>query len=198
METQLDGSPGANLSPVNVRAPSYFLLQSAHVCADCGQSTSVAALAVPADHECTEADVVLDDDAADSPGMDPAAFHEWLYRPEQWHRIDGPTLLSQARLLSASVAQTLETLAPHYRPDPEHYRQWTNFCGHCGKAIRDGALYPSAGQAFSPKDAQDAARIRVSRVDAPFEAFCDMFWTDGYRNKWPLFARLGYECSEAD
>lgn len=66
------------------------------------------------------------------------------------------------------------------------------------QAIRDGALYPSAGQAFSPKDAQDAARIRVSPVDAPFEAFCDMFWTDGYRNKWPLFARLGYECSEAD
>ncbi|MCY1377164.1 hypothetical protein D9M69_647190 [compost metagenome] len=130
--------------------------------------------------------------------MTPGAFHEWLYRPVQWQRIPGPALVSQVRLLDPPVAQALQALAPHYRPDAERDRQWTNFCEHCGKAIREGTLYASAGQTFSPKDAQAAAAIQVREQHAPFEAFCAMFWTDSYRNKWPLFARMGYECSEAD
>ena len=31
-----------------------------------------------------------------------------------------------------------------------------------------------------------------------FAAFAAMCWTEGYRNKWPLFKRLGVECREAE
>lgn len=183
---------------MNVRAPSYLLLQATHRCMACSQPTAVYALAVPPGHECTEADFELDESQVDSPGLDPAAFQEWLFSPEQWHRIPGPAVVSQVRILSPSVAQAVQAFTPHYRPNDERRGQWTSFCAHCGKAISEGPLYATAGEAFSPKDAPAASQIQVHETLAPFEAFCDMFWTDSYRNKWPLFTRLGYPCDDAD
>lgn len=197
---------GPNGEPFNIRAASYFLLQAMHRCAACGEASRVYALAVPPDHECTEADLELDeagDDSPgrdspgrDSPGLDPQAFRDWLFSPEQWQRIDGPAMISATRALSPSVAQTLQALAPGYRPNPERDGQWSNFCERCDAPIWDGALYPTPGQAFCPKDAEAAAQVAAQLVDAPFEAYYGMCWTDSYRNKWPLFARMGYDCAE--
>lgn len=201
MNTQDTGANELDaVSPLdmNIRAPSYFVLQTGHHCAACKQSTPVFALAVPPDHESTEADIELDEDSANTMGLDPDAFHDWLFSPVQWLKVSGPAMISQTSLLSESVAQTLQGLAPAFRPDPASHGQWTNFCEHCGKAVWEGLLYPTVGQPFCPKDDIAAARINVHTVNAPFAAFYGMCWTDSYRNKWPLFKRLGVECSEAD
>lgn len=187
-----DGEPGANL-----RASSYYVLQATHCCAQCGGSTPVFALAVPPDHESTEADLELDEDG-DSTGLDPVAFHEWLFSPEQWLRIEGPALLSQVGILSAPVVRTLHALAPTMRQNPFRNGQWTNFCAHCDNPVWEGELYPTPGQPFCPKDDAAAAQITVHAVDEPLSAFTAMCWTDGYRNKWPLFKRLGVMGSEAE
>lgn len=197
MDTQNSNTGGDGESGANLRASSYYVLQATHCCAQCGESTPVFALAVPPDHESTEADIELDEDG-DSTGLDPMAFHEWMFGPEQWQRIEGPALLSQVGILSAPVVRTLQALAPTVRQNPDRNGQWTNFCEHCGSPVWEGALYPTPGQPFCPKDDAAAAQITVHAVDEPLSAFTAMCWTDGYRNKWPLFKRLGVVCSEAE
>lgn len=195
MHTQ---DPAAEYPQMNIRASSYFVLQATHACTRCGEETLVHALAVPPGHQCTEADIELDEADADSPGLSPTDFSTWLFSPPQWLDIADPALISQTGLLSPAVAQAMQALSPHYRQNPDNQGQWTNFCAHCGKPIWEGDLYPTPGQAFSPADAEAAARIQVRKVEEPFEAYYGMCWTANYRNKWPLFARLGYEYSEAD
>ncbi|MNT70308.1 hypothetical protein D3C72_2086740 [compost metagenome] len=107
-------------------------------------------------------------------------------------------MISATRALSPSVTHALQALAPTCRPNPDQSGQWSNFCEHCGTAIWDGALYPTPGQAFCPRDAEAAAQVTAQAVDAPFEAYYGMCWTDGYRNKWPLFARMGYPCDDGE
>lgn len=181
----------------NLRAPSYYVLQASCRCSQCGESTRVFALAVPPDHESTEGDLDLDAEG-DSNGLDPGAFHQWLFSPAQWQHIEGPALLSQVGILSDPVARTLRALAPTVRQNPERNGQWTNFCEHCDSAVWEGALYPTPGQPFCPKDDAAAAQIVVHAVDEPLAAFTAMCWTDGYRNKWPLFKRLGAACRKAE
>jgi hypothetical protein len=192
MHTQ---DPAAEYPQMNIRASSYFVLQATHACTRCGEETPVHALAVPPGHQCTEADIELDEADADSPGLSPTDFSTWLFSPPQWLDIADPALISQTGLLSPAVAQAMQALSPHYRQNPDNQGQWTNFCAHCGKPIWEGDLYPTPGQAFSPAG---AARIQVHKVEEPFGAYYGMCWTANYRNKWPLFARLGYEYSEAD
>jgi hypothetical protein len=198
MATQDFSTTGPDGEAFNIRASSYFVLQAEHPCAACGKLTRVAALAVPPGHESTEGELELDEDDADSPGLDPQAFRDWLFGPAQWQAMPGPAMISSTRALAPEVAQTLRTIAPFYREDPARSGEWSNFCEHCDQPIWDGALYPTPGQAFCPKDAADAAQVSVQRIDAPLAAFFGMCWTDSYRNKWPLFARLGYDCSEAE
>ncbi|QVQ25960.1 hypothetical protein [Achromobacter deleyi] len=198
METQDLGTNGPDGESMNIRASSYFVLQATHRCAACGEVSRVHALAVPPGHESTEADLVLDDDDDDSPGLNPQAFREWLFSPAQWQEIAGPAMISATRALSTTVTQAMQALAPRYRPNPDRGGEWSNFCEHCDQPIWDGALYPTPGQAFCPKDAEAAAQVTVHAVDAPFGAFYGMCWTDSYRNKWPLFARMGYALSEED
>lgn len=191
------------LRDANVRAASYFVLQAQHDCTRCAQRTTVFALALPAGHESTEADIELDDE--DSPGLAPGDFQDWLFSAPTWQKIDSPALLSQVGLLPAAVAQTLQTLAPALRLNPEQGGQWANFCEHCGSAVWEGALYATPGQPFCPKDDAAAAQITVysvdnpvdTPVDAPFHAYARMVWTDGYRNKWPLLRRLGWQDADA-
>ncbi|KNY11757.1 hypothetical protein AKG08_08900 [Achromobacter piechaudii] len=195
LDTPVPGSASA-IEP-NVRASSYIVLRTSHTCRHCQCATPVYALALAPGYESTDADIELDDDGASS-GLGPLAFRDWLFRPEAWQCIDGPALLSQLGMLPADVAQTLGDAAPALRPDPDVHGQWTNFCEHCGRAVWEGDLYPTAGQPFCPKDAAAAAHIAVHTVHAPFAAYASMIWSDSYRNKWPLFARLGVACSEAD
>ncbi|CAB3646335.1 hypothetical protein LMG3431_02463 [Achromobacter pestifer] len=197
MDTQNRNMARDDDTDANLRAPSYYVLQATHDCAGCGKSTSVFALAVPPDHLSTDGDIELDDDG-DSMGLAPDAFREWLFSPAQWQEIAGPALLSQIGILSASVASTLGHLAPTLRQNPDRNGEWTNFCAHCDRAVWEGVLYPNPGQPFCPKDDAAAARIMVHEVHEPFAAFTAMCWTDRYRNKWPLFKRLGVACSEAD
>ncbi|EHK68141.1 hypothetical protein [Achromobacter arsenitoxydans] len=199
METQelgANAAGGPDGEPFNLRASSYFLLQAEHCCTACGQASRVYALAVPPGHESTEADLDLDDIDADSPGLDAQAFRDWLFSPARWQAIDGPAMISSIRALSPSVAHALRALAPRFRPNPERGGQWSNFCEHCDAPIWDGALFPTPGQAFCPRDAEAASHIAARPVDAPFEAYFGMCWTDSYRNKWPLFSRMGYDCAE--
>ncbi len=198
MAAQDPSMTGPDGEAFNIRASSYFVLLAEHRCAACGKPSCVAALAVPPGHESTEADLELDEDDADSPGLDPQAFQDWLFGAAQWQSMPGPALISSTRALTPEVAQALRALAPYYRQNPDLGGEWGNFCEHCDKPIRDGVLYPTPGQPFCPKDADAAARISAQQVDAPFAAFFGMCWTDSYRNKWPLFARLGFECSEAE
>lgn len=186
------------LPDANVRAPSYYILQAAHDCAACRQRTAVFALAVPPDHESTEADIELDEDDADSRGLDPEAFRDWLFSAPAWQTIASPAVLTQVGIVSDAVAQALRTLAPTLRQDATRQGQWTNFCEHCDGAVWEGLLYPTPGQPFCPKDDGAAAHLAMHTVDAPFEAYVSMIWTDRYRNKWPLFKRLGVACSDAD
>lgn len=187
------------LSPIdaNVRASSYFVLRATHACRHCRHATPVYALALPPGHESTEAETELDDDG-ESRGLDPGAFHDWLFSPPTWQRIPGPALISQVGILAADVAAHLRQAAPALRPDPDGQGQWTNFCEHCGHAIWEGNLYPTVGQAFCPKDDAAATQVLVQTVHTPFAAYASMIWSDGYRNKWPLFKRLGVACGEAD
>ncbi|KRC73129.1 hypothetical protein D3C87_512290 [compost metagenome] len=198
MQTQDHGSSGPDGESYNIRASSYFVLQAPHRCPACNEISRVYALAVPSGHESTEADVELDEDDADSPGLDPQAFRDWLFSPASWQRIPGPAMISATAALSPAVAQTMQALAPPYRPNPGRGGEWSNFCEHCDKPVWDGALHPNPGQAFCPADAEAAAQVTVHAVDAPFAAFFGMCWTDSYRNKWPLFARMGYACSAGD
>lgn len=194
---QDDDSARPTVPDTNVRASSYYVLQAPHVCKQCGQAMPVFALAVPPGYESTEADSELDE-SEDSLGLAPGDFHDWLFRPEAWQTIPGPALLSQVYMLSADVALTLQSLAPALRQDATQQEQWTNFCEHCGSAVWEGGLYPTPGQPFCPKDDAAAAQITVHSVDAPFDGYARMIWTDGYRNKWPLFKRLGVACSEGE
>lgn len=194
---QDDTSARHDLPDANVRASSYYVLQARHLCKHCQQTTPVFALAVPPNHESTEADIDLDEDASRL-GLAPGDFHDWLFSPEQWQTIPGPALLTQIGSVSAPVALTLQRLASALRPDAAQGAQWTNFCEHCGNAVWEGALYPTPGQPFCPEDDATAAQITVHTIDAPFDGYARMIWTDRYRNKWPLFKRLGLACSEAD
>lgn len=194
MQTQDNGPDGESF---NIRASSYFVMQASHRCAACSQVSRVYALAVPPGHESTEADPELDEDD-DSPGLAPGDFHDWLFGPAQWQEIPGPAMISATRALSPPVAKTMRALAPRYRPNPDRGGEWSNFCEHCDQPVWDGALYPTLGQAFCPKDAEAAAQVEVHAMDEPFAAFYGMCWTDSYRNKWPLFARMGYPYSEDD
>jgi len=198
MAAQDPSTTGPDGEAFNIRASSYFVLRAAHRCDACGSVSPVIALAVPPGHESTEADLELDDADADSPGLDPQAFRDWLFAPVQWQTIPGPAMISSTRALAPGVAQTLSALAPGYRPNPERSGEWSNFCEHCDKPIWDGALYPTTGQAFCPGGPEAAAQVSAQQVDAPFAAFYGMCWTDSYRNKWPLFARLGYVCDETE
>ncbi|PTW88888.1 hypothetical protein DBL07_22755 [Achromobacter mucicolens] len=198
MAAQDPSTTGPDGEAFNIRASSYFVLQATHRCAACNTLSRVTALAVPPGHDSTEGDLELDEDDADSTGLDPLAFQDWLFGPAQWQSMPGPAMISSTRALAPDVAQTLRTLAPTYRQNPDRSGEWCNFCEHCGDAIWDGALYPTPGQAFCPPDANAAAHISAQRVDAPFAAFFGMCWTDSYRNKWPLFARLGFPGSEED
>ncbi len=177
------------MTPSNIRASRYFVLEAAHLCKICKQATQVFALAVPPGHEDIEGDstVELDDNSL---GLNSEDFRDWLFAPDQWYQVNGPAMVSSVAALSDTVAHQMKGFTAHYRQDSQRGGHWTNHCEHCGNAVFEGHLYADPASPFAPKDAEAAASIQVHAVDAPFEAFYQMCWSEYYPDKRALFARV--------
>jgi hypothetical protein len=141
----------------NVRAPDYFVAASTRGCWRCRSVGPVHGFILPAGHETLEID---DDDQA------------------TWQTAEEPTLLCYVDWLSPSVAAHIATLTSQYRvgysriTDSSH---WMNHCAHCGAQLGDHETYCEPGEGFLAFSLEEAQRISLAHVDAPFAGSCGSY-----------------------
>jgi hypothetical protein len=132
------------MTDANVRASRFLILRASAPCPYCGAPTDVAALAVPAGHEC------LDEAEA---GAD-------------WQIASAPALLFHLSCVSDAAAQWLRRLAPNYHPQgPDG--DWQNHCSQCGEALVDEDLHCEPQGSFMPLTPMEAGRIECVSVAGP-------------------------------
>jgi len=145
-------------SPPNVRGPSYFIAASTRRCWRCTATSRVHGFILPAGHE------TLDGCAeSDTAGWEPGAE---------------PTLLSYLDWLAPEVAARIMALTPHYRVACSKVTRsfhWMNLCEHCGAQLGDHETYGEPGQGFLAFTLEQARRISLAHVAAPFAASCGSY-----------------------
>jgi hypothetical protein len=152
----------------NVRSQGYFIGRAHLSCGQCGRSTGVIALALPAGHE--TADGGTEDGAWQR--ADAAAFLffvTWL-----------PDEVLQRLLPQASYRRIQERTQGH-EPSVSY---WANHCEHCGSPQSDEELHCEPG-VFMPGSPAEARQIHMFRVDEPFEAAAAGYALDPEFIQWP-------------
>ncbi|WP_432263003.1 hypothetical protein [Cupriavidus sp. TMH.W2] len=140
----------------SVIAPSYFVAQATAPCWQCGATTPVFALAVPAGH-LARYDDFPDDSAAGVMAL-------------PWEVAEAGSFVSDLSGMAGSVRQVLAQHCPAYHVDysgtaGSHYLM--NHCAHCAAKQGDFYLHYEPGAAFFPTTAEEAARITLCGVQAP-------------------------------
>ncbi len=152
-----DATPFARWLPpssaVNVRAVSYLVATSMQTCHRCRGLSRVHGFALPAGHETSDVD---------------EETGEVL-----WETSDEPTLICYLDYVNLAAIDGIRRLTANYRLTPRRRTRsyyWANFCEHCGTKFGDYDVFCEPGQGFMPLTRDDAARIVLARVDAPFAA----------------------------
>jgi hypothetical protein len=142
---------------VNVRSSNgYFIAQSTATCGRCSAATRVFAVALPLGHETPARDPDVDCDELANDTWEAAGFGALLFYIER---------------LPEAVQGRLTHLAPGLRLSYSTALQsayWANHCQRCDLLLEDHELFCEPEGAFLPMHRAD--RIRLSRIDEPFEA----------------------------
>jgi uncharacterized protein DUF5710 len=152
-----DPSPFARWLPrpgqPNIRAPRYWIAESAQCCWRCRGVSAVHGFALPKEHQTL-----------------------WVGE-RRWERVwetgAEPTLVCYLEYLLPAAVARIRQKSTHYRFGFRRRTRsfyWVNFCQLCGSKLGDYETFCEPGQAFMPLTRDDATRIVLTRVDEPFEA----------------------------
>ena|ERR1700757_4550630 len=142
---------------INIRAVSYWIGVSEISCWKCDGRTRAFGFILPAGHETL--DVEDDNEEVDL-----------------WVLCDSPTVLSYVTNLSPAVAERIQAMTRHYRLDfskMTNSSYWMNHCEACGMKQGDFELFSEPGGGFFPMDEQEATRLALHEVKAPFSCSSD-------------------------
>lgn len=152
-------SEGAVNVDCNVRSGSYLVAFTAAECAYCRAATCVIALVLPPAHETLAVD-----------GLDERTEES---AEDSWEAAHCNASIFYVGYLPESVQGRLRDIAPAYRLAHSTATQgsyWANHCERCGALLHDHDLHCEPDGAFLPTDPENAAAIRLIRMDEPFEA----------------------------
>jgi hypothetical protein len=129
------------------------------------------------------------------------ADHETLYVGEEpdadaWERAEEPTLLCYVDWLAPDVVMRIRAAAPCYRVAYSNVTgsfYWMNRCEHCDAPLGDHETFCEPGQGFLAFTIEDAHRVRLTHVEAPFTASCG-----SYSIGVTLFAEMRRAAARAD
>jgi hypothetical protein len=166
------------MSAVNFRSPNYMVAYTQGICAQCGASTPLVALALPPGHEVH--------DVEGGEGVKGVEGGEGV-----WSVASGRAFLFFVECIPETVLHRMRAVAPAYRlsrpaeaappdagaapPDAgaapaDDAPHWANHCETCGRAFDDDELFGEPGGGFVPTSEAEARLIQLVRVDAALEA----------------------------
>ena len=135
----------------NLKAATYFILQSQMACGACDRLTPVFALALPKRY---------------SSLVEKKGAAKWTVRQKS-------ALIADLEYVPPAVASRIKGLTPHYRLDPDcttRRKTWVNHCEHCGDTLADYAVQ-DMDEGEGPFDLLSDPTVQVHEVPEPFEGF---------------------------
>lgn len=145
-----DGEDGPN-----VRAPSYFIVESRFDCLECDNEIPVYAFGLPADHQ------LLVQSGNDG-------------ELEEWRQQNVTVTLSNAAETPEPVGRHVSAITTTFRLSAENESDdpcWTNFCPHCGSEQDELDLHDEVNSPFGEDPYYGLDRIRLWKINEPFEAW---------------------------
>ena len=152
-----DPSPFARWLPepgdLNVRAATFFIATATTACLRCRGASKAYGFALPVGHET----LYVDDESGEM----------------SWETSDEPTFVCYLSFVTPRPIERMRGFTGNYRIA---YRRrsrsyyWANFCEHCGSKLGDYDVFCEPGDGFMPLTREQAARIVLAPIDAPFVA----------------------------
>lgn len=146
---------------INIRSPSYFIIQSFSTCWVCGRVISVFAFLLPAGHETIE----FDEDEIDT---EQAALND--SKSSMWVTSLEPTIIHYVSYIPSVVAARMQKLTLHYRINFSKTTQswyWMNHCEYCGMKQGDFEMFSEPEGAFFPIYESDASKMTLHEIAEP-------------------------------
>lgn len=143
---------------INLRAPSYFVVEAAAMCWKCHESTSVVSFMLP-------------------PGYEVFRFGEFdgeRTLPGFWSTMPDPTIVHYVEHIPPAVADRAMQVKRNYQRNfskTTSSAYWMNHCDHCGAKQGDFFLHCEVDGAFQPWEEEDAARMVLHACAGPFEGY---------------------------
>ncbi len=157
---------------INIKADSYYIVESSKLCWKCKGETRVFALLLPSGDAsfCVEE---IDEDDLEF-GSDGACLTDI---PElfEWRVIDMPTIIFYVDYLPAAVLARMHAMSRHYFLDYGRSTESSYYMDHCeccGIIQGDFHLHCEPRGGFLPIYEEDAYDMILHLVNEPFEAGC--------------------------
>ena len=157
-----DSSELEHAPEFQVRAPYYYIIQSASDCWKCSNSTRVFAFMLPEEHEQFE---YIDDEEGFSLERN---LGEW-----QCHGYRGT--VGSVHSLSPSVNKQIRRFTANFKPaysKTAGHRYTMNHCEHCGAKLGDFYMHSEPGGAFFPTSPEQASKMTLIPVNERFDGNC--------------------------
>lgn len=139
----------------NIRAESYYILQSIHQCWKCRSVIKVFGFMLPKEHE-----TIVNG---------------------KWQKSYEHSIISFVNFIPETVQDTIAKLTLEYRYalyKSQGFYAYVNHCSKCKMKQSDNSLYQEPGGAFDPYTKQDASLIVWHYVGKPFKASCGSYTLD--------------------
>ena len=133
----------------NLRAPSYFLVESKMECLACGHLATVYAIGLPTGYEIVRGSG----------------------KTERWAAVKSPILLYTVTWMSASAANYIRTITSCYRLEERsgYGTFWMNHCDNCDEEMLEEEMYMEPEWGPFGDAPYEGDVIRPKYVDEPIE-----------------------------
>ncbi|UDJ86344.1 hypothetical protein IRM71_02790 [Erwinia amylovora] len=155
----------------------YFIGENKRLCWKCEELISLYAFCLPRGHKCRNVDYLDPDDEAvtEAPG-------EWQYYDGLLSRCDSDgTYFSWSENPCFSGVSNITDVNPRALSQIRHFSPswrpgfskaagasyYANHCSHCARLQGDFMIFSEPGGAFLPDSSQQAAKIKLYKIDEP-------------------------------
>ena len=158
---------------INIKADSYYIVESTISCWKCNGETRVFAILLPSGHTSFDVEEIDEDDLEF--GSNGACLTD-IPESFEWRVIDMPKIIFYLDYLPAPVLARIHAMSRHYFFDYSNSTEssyYMNHCECCGMKQGDFNLHCEPKGGFLPLYEEDAYNMILHLCNEPIEASCD-------------------------
>ncbi|EBQ9001645.1 hypothetical protein DK757_10265 [Salmonella enterica subsp. enterica serovar Blockley] len=155
----------------------YFIGENERLCWKCGESISLYAFCLPRGHKYLNVDYLDPDDETVTENPNEWQYYDsTLFRFENdgtcysWSESPCFSGISNITDVDSRSLSQIRHFAPTWRPGYSKtagYSYYANHCPHCARLQGDFMIFSEPGGAFLPDSSQQAAKIKLYKIDEP-------------------------------